>query len=61
MPEADLERFARKSWAWFMEYVARSGRDPAQLERSDGMITAIYERRFPFLRDEIVAAQQSLR
>ena len=60
-PEADRERLARKSWAWFLEYVARSGRDPAQLERSDGMITAIYEKRFPFLRDEIVAARQGLR
>lgn len=60
-PEADRERLARKSWAYFTEYVARSGRDPVQLERSEGIITAVYEKRFPFLRDEIVAARASLR
>ena len=60
-PDRDRERLARKSWAYFMEYVTRSGRDPVQLERSNGLITAVYEKRFPFLRDEIVAARQSLR
>jgi hypothetical protein len=58
--DVDRERLARKSWAYFMEYVARSGRDPVQLERSAGLIAAVYEKRFPFLHDEIVAARQSL-
>ena len=44
-----------------MEYVARSGRDPVQLQRDAGMIATIYEKRFPFLRDEIIAARESLR
>ena len=60
-PEADRERLARRSWAYFLEYVARSGRDPVQLERSAGLIAKVYEPRFPFLRDEIVAARQELR
>jgi len=59
-PEADREQLVRSSWNHFMEYVLHSGRDPVQVARSAGMITAIYEQRYPFLRPEIVAARQSL-
>ena len=46
-PEADRERLVRKSWAYFLEYVTRSGRDPVQRERSDGIITADLREAFP--------------
>jgi hypothetical protein len=59
-PAADRERLVRTSWNHFLEYVVFSGRDPVQVARSEGMITAIYEQRYPFLRSEIVAARQSL-
>ena len=59
-PEVDRERLVRNSWNHFMEYVAHSGRDPVQIARNAGMITAIYEQRYPFLRPEIVSARQSL-
>jgi hypothetical protein len=59
-PAADRERLVRSSWNHFMEYVAQSGRDPVQAARNEGMITAIYEQRYPFLRPEIVAARRSL-
>jgi hypothetical protein len=59
-PEADREQLVRSSWNHFMEYVLHSGRDPVQVARNAGMITAIYEQRYPFLRPEIVAARQSL-
>ena len=59
-PAADRERLVRTSWNHFLEYVGYSGRDPVQVARSEGMITAIYEQRYPFLRPEIVAARQSL-
>lgn len=59
-PEADRERLVRSSWNHFMEYMAYSGRDPVQLTRNAGMITGIYEQRYPFLHPEIVAVRQTL-
>jgi hypothetical protein len=58
-PRAEQERLVRASLRHFLEYVEQSGRDPVRLEKSSTLLTVLYERRFPFLRGEILAARRT--
>ncbi|HBZ68341.1 MAG TPA: hypothetical protein DEP35_00700 [Deltaproteobacteria bacterium] len=58
-PPEERERLVRTSFDYFLEYIAQSGPDPIQRERSAAMLTTLYEQPYPFLSDEILAARRS--
>jgi hypothetical protein len=58
-PAEERERLVRASFDHFLEYVAQSGPDPIRRQRSEAMLTALYEKPYPFLSDEVLAARRS--
>ncbi len=57
-PERDA--LVRRSLGYFVEYVEKSGRDPETLGRNIALLSRYYERPFPGLREEVVAARRTL-
>lgn len=58
-PEAAREPLVRESLRYFLEYVAQTSRDPRRRANSEGMLRAVYEQRYPFLRDEVQVARRT--
>jgi len=58
-PPEDRERLIRTSLDHFLEYVALSGADPIRRQRSELMLATLYEKPYPFLSDEILAARHA--
>lgn len=59
-PPKDQERLARTSLHYFLQYVGRSGMDPAQRRRDKAMLKAFYDTPYPALHDDVVLAERSL-
>jgi hypothetical protein len=57
-PSQENARLVRTSLDYFLEYIAQSGPDPVQRERSASMLATVYEEPYPFLSDEILAARR---
>lgn len=57
-PERD--RLVRRSLGYFVEYVESSGRDPETLGRNLALLSRYYERPFPGLREEFLAARRTI-
>ncbi|HTF34134.1 MAG TPA: hypothetical protein VK714_10605 [Myxococcota bacterium] len=58
-PSEEREHLVRTSLDYFIEYIAQSGPDPIQRQRSAAMLATLYEQPYPFLSDEILAARRS--
>lgn len=56
-PPPAQEALARTSLGFFLEYMRRTAADPARLEKNSRMLASVYERRFPFLGEEIRVAR----
>jgi hypothetical protein len=58
-PAEDRERLIRASFDHFLEYIAQTGSDPIRRRRDEAMLTTLYEKPYPFLSDDVLAARRT--
>lgn len=58
-PSEERERLIRTSFDHFLEYIAQAGSDPIRRRRSQVMLATLYEKPYPFLSDDVLAARRT--